>query len=111
MKADIKSLNLSELTDSITALGMPKYRAKQIYKWLHVKNVNDFAQMTDISNKDISVLVENFYITSLKIAKKLVSKIDNTVKYLYMLEDGNCIESVLMKYKHGYIVFVSTQVG
>lgn len=111
MKTDIKSLNLSELTEMIIRLDMPKYRAKQIYKWLHVKNVNDFLDMTDISNKDISLLVENFYISSLKIAKRLVSKIDNTVKYLYMLDDGNCIESVLMKYKHGYSVCVSTQVG
>lgn len=90
---------------------MPKYKASQIYNWLHVKNVNSFSEMTNISAKDVYVLEEYFYIISLKIAKRLVSKIDNTVKYLYMLSDGNCIESVLMKYKHGYSVCVSTQVG
>lgn len=111
MKTDIKSLNLNELTEKITALGMPKFKAGQVYKWLHVKNINDFTKMTDISNKDIAILEDNFYITSLKISKRLVSKLDNTVKYLYMLPDGNCIESVLMKYKHGYSVCVSTQVG
>lgn len=110
-KIDIKSLDINELTAYISELSMPNFRAKQIYKWIHVKHVNDFSKMTDISHKDIAVLDEKFYITSLKISKRLVSRIDDTVKYLYMLSDGNYVESVVMKYKHGNSVCVSTQVG
>ncbi|MDF2566661.1 MAG: rRNA m(2)A-2503 methyltransferase [Oscillospiraceae bacterium] len=110
-KKDVKSLNLKELECEIIELGYPKFRAKQIYEWLHKKNVNEFNQMTNISYKIQEELDGYFYITSLKIIKRLVSKFDNTVKYLYELSDGNFIESVLMKYKHGNSVCVSTQVG
>ena len=87
-KIDIKSLNLSELTEQIIALGEPKFRAKQVFEWLHKKRVFSFEEMTNISTKFQQLLDSRFYINSLNIAKKLVSQIDNTVKYLYELRDG-----------------------
>ncbi|MCL2088373.1 MAG: 23S rRNA (adenine(2503)-C(2))-methyltransferase RlmN [Oscillospiraceae bacterium] len=110
-KADIKSLTLSELTCSLTALGMEGYRAKQVFDWIHAKNVNSFAKFTNINSQQIRLLEDNFYITLLKISKTLVSSIDNTVKYLYELCDGECIETVLMDYHHGKSLCISTQAG
>lgn len=110
-KIDIKSLTLSELTTYITNLGEPKFRAKQIYEWLHCKQVFSFEEMTNISTKFQQALNSMFYINSLKIVKKLVSKIDNTVKYLYELLDGEFVECVLMDYHHGTSICISSQVG
>ena len=111
MKKDILSLNLSELTDEIIALGQPKFRAKQIYRWLHKSFVSDFSQMSDLSLELRSILNDNFVIFGCAIEKKLISEYDGTVKYLFKLHDGELIESVLMKYKYGYTVCVSSQVG
>ncbi len=111
MKKDILSLNLQELTNEITALGQPKFRAKQIYRWLHKAFVTDFGQMSDLSLSLREFLNDNFVIFSCAIEKKLVSEYDSTVKYLFKLHDGEFIESVLMKYKYGYTVCVSSQVG
>lgn len=110
-KIDIKSLSLQELSDEILALSQPKFRAGQIFDWLHVKKVTDFVLMTNLSKGLILLLDERFYITSLVALKKLVSAIDGTTKYLFELQDGNTVETVLMKYKHGNSVCVSTQVG
>lgn len=110
-KIDIKSLDLSELTEQILALGEPKFRAKQIFEWLHQKQVLSFSEMTNISAKFQQLLDSRFYINSLKIAKKLVSQIDNTVKYLYELKDGEFVECVLMDYHHGTSICISSQVG
>ena len=107
---DIKSLNLLELEKLITEMGEPKFRAGQIFKWLQ-SGVESFDEMTDISKKLRQQLEESCYIASLKILRKLKSKIDGTVKYLYELNDGETIESVLMKYEHGYSLCISTQVG
>ncbi|MBQ4099971.1 MAG: radical SAM protein, partial [Oscillospiraceae bacterium] len=110
-KMDIMSLNFSELRDEILKINMPSFRAKQIYSWLHQKLVSSFDEMSNLSKADRERLNEYYYITTPKIKRKLVSKIDGTVKYLFELADGECIETVLMKYKHGNTVCVSTQVG
>lgn len=110
-KADILSLNLDELERLLVENGEKKFRAKQIFKWLHVKRVMDFDKMTDISVQLRQCLKEKFCINRLFIQKRLESAIDNTVKYLYRLPDGNFVETVLMDYNYGKSICVSTQVG
>ena len=110
-KVDILSLDLSELEDILSANGEKKFRAKQIFQWLHVKRVFDFDKMTDISIQLRQRLKEIFCINGLFVQKKLESHIDNTVKYLYRLHDGNFVETVLMEYSYGHSICVSTQVG
>lgn len=110
-KTDILSLDLNELETALVSLGEKKFRAKQIFQWLHVKRVFDFDKMTDISIQLRERLKENFCINGLFIQKKLESCIDNTVKYLYRLSDGNFVETVLMEYSYGHSICVSTQVG
>jgi len=110
-KCDILSFDFDELTNEIIRIGEKKFRAKQIYEWLHIKKVTDFNQMTNIPLAFITKLNEKFCIKSLNIVRKLESSIDNTVKYLYGLSDGNYIETVLMDYKHGNSICISTQVG
>ena len=97
-RTDILSLSLKELEEKLVELGEKKFRAKQIFQWLHVKRVFDFDKMTDISVQLRHVLSENFCINRLFVHKRLESNIDNTVKYLYRLSDGNYVESVLMEY-------------
>lgn len=109
---DIKSLEFNELEEFITnQLHQPKFRAKQIFDWIHKKRVSSFEDMKNIPKSLINKLNEVCFITSLVIKNKLISKIDGTVKYLYMLPDGGYVESVLMKYKHGNTICVSSQVG
>lgn len=110
-KIDILSLSYEELEDEILLLGEKKFRAKQIWQWLHVKKVRNFDKMSNLSAQFRDKLSNVFCIKSLIISKRLASDIDNTVKYLYELPDGNHIETVLMEYNHGYSLCVSTQVG
>lgn len=110
-KIDILSLSLSELEQILAEHGEKKFRAKQIFQWLHVKRVFDFDKMTDISVQLRGKLSEIFCINRLFVQKKLESAIDNTVKYLYRLPDGNYVETVLMEYNYGRSICVSTQVG
>lgn len=110
-KIDILSLSLTELEDIIVSLGEKKFRAKQIFQWLHLKKVFNFDEMTDISVQLRSRLKEKFCINRLFVQKRLESSIDNTVKYLYRLSDGCFVETVLMEYSYGYSICVSTQVG
>lgn len=110
-KIDILSLSLSELEEKIQQLGEKKFRALQIWQWLHIKKVRNFDKMSNLSAQFRGKLSDVFCIKSLIISKRLASNIDNTVKYLYELPDGNHIETVLMKYKYGYSLCVSTQVG
>lgn len=110
-KKDIKSLNLEELTKEIIVLGDKPFRAKQIYQWLHVKLADSFDDMTNISKDLKEKLDSRFYLTALKTADVQISRIDGTRKYLFLLDDGNVIESVLMKYQHGNSVCISSQVG
>lgn len=108
---DILSLTKEELCAAVTEMGEKSFRAKQIYEWLHFKKVTDFSQMSNISAQFRYELSKKFCIKSLKIKKRLVSSIDNTVKYLYGLDDGQAVESVLMEYKHGSSLCISSQVG
>ncbi len=110
-KIDILSLSLEELENILIENGEKKFRAKQIFQWLHVKRVFDFSKMTDISVQLRQSLNEIFCIKGLFVQKKLESAIDNTVKYLYRLPDGNFVETVLMEYNYGRSICVSTQVG
>ena len=110
-KTDIKSLNLAELIEFVESLGEKAFRAKQIYQWLHVKQVAEFEEMTNISKSLIEKLEQNCLLTDLKKELVQISKQDGTRKYLFRLCDGNVIESVLMKYKHGNSVCISSQVG
>lgn len=110
-KIDILGLSFEELEEQILKLGEKKFRAKQIFEWLHVKRVADIDSMTDISIQLRNLLKEKFCLKSLFIVKRLESSADNTVKYLYRLPDGNHVETVIMEYNHGNTVCVSTQVG
>ncbi|MBE6844989.1 MAG: 23S rRNA (adenine(2503)-C(2))-methyltransferase RlmN [Ruminococcus sp.] len=110
-KIDILSLTLPELEMHVQEMGEKKFRAKQIFQWLHVKHANSFEDMSNISLELRTKLSEMFCIKQLNIERKLESSIDNTVKYLYRLSDGMFIETVLMEYNHGMSLCVSTQVG
>lgn len=111
MKKDIKSLSLEELSAQIKDLGLPKFRASQIFEWLHKYGVSSFDEMTNLSKELRASLSNDFYIADCIIEEKYVSSIDSTVKYLFRLNDGEYIESVIMKYKYGYTICVSSQVG
>ena len=108
---DIKSLEISELEKFILEIGEAKFRAKQIYEWLHKKLVLNFDEMSNLSLSMKGKLKTLAHITSIKEELVRISKLDDTRKYLFELEDGNIIESVLMKYKHGNSVCISSQVG
>lgn len=110
-KIDIKSMNIEQLKAALSDLGQPSFRAGQVFKWLQREGVEDFSEMTDLSLDLRRKLAEKYIIYPCSIAKKLVSRYDDTVKYLFRLYDGESIESVLMKYSHGYSLCVSTQVG
>lgn len=110
-KLDILSLSLDEIIIELDAMGEKKFRAEQIFNWLHIKKVTDFSEMSNISLELRTKLSEKFYIKRLNIVKRLESCVDNTIKYLYELDDGNHVESVLMDYKHGNSICISTQVG
>ena len=109
-KIDIKSLQLDRLKEYVESIGAKPFVAKQIYTWLHEKNVESFDEMTNLSKSLRQRLNEECNITKLSIRKKQVS-VDGTIKYLYQLEDGNCVETVLMRYEHGNSICVSCQVG
>ena len=108
---DIKSLTLSQLKEEMTVLGEKPFRAGQIYKWLHVKLVSSFDEMTDLSAALREKLSSEYEITDLKKLEVQISKDDGTRKYLFELSDGNTVESVLMRYHHGNSVCISSQVG
>lgn len=110
VKTDIRSLYPEELESLLTAMGEPKFRAAQLYRWLQA-GVTDFGEMTNLPAALRERLSETTYIADVKIVKRLASRLDETVKYVYELYDGAYIESVLMKYEHGYTVCISTQVG
>ncbi len=111
MKTDINSLTFEKLNSIVEELGQPRFRAKQIYTWLHKYGISSFDEMTNISKQLRQTLSENFFISTCKIEDKYASKIDDTVKYLFRLYDGEYVESVIMKYKYGYTICVSSQVG
>ena len=110
MKQDIKSMTLAELQEAFAALGEPGFRAKQVITWLH-RGATSFDAMTNLSKPLREKLDGLFYITAPTVARKQISKLDGTIKYLWRLRDGNCVESVVMQYHHGNTVCISSEVG
>lgn len=110
-KTDILSLEFEKLEREVIALGEAKFRASQLFGWLHEKRVKSFDEMTNLSASLRDKLNERFYINQISVSKRLASNKDNTVKYLYELSDKNHIETVLMEYDHGTSLCISTQVG
>ena len=108
---DIKSLLPEELGDILAGMDEPGFRAKQIFIWLHRECVKSFDEMTNIPKSLAAKLDERFYISAPEMAAKQTSKTDGTFKFLWRLDDGNTIESVVMSYHHGNTVCISTQVG
>ena len=111
MKTDIKSLNLNELTEYLTERGYPKFRAKQLYEWMHKKLLADPCDMTNIPSAIKEHIINECEYVNLKAVNIQVSQEDGTAKYLFRLSDGNLIESVLMRYHHGNSVCISSQAG
>ena len=107
---DIKSMTLEEITDLLKGWGEPTFRGKQVFTWLH-RGVTSFDDMSNLSKSLRTKLTEQCYITVPTVARKQVSRLDGTIKYLWRLGDGNCIESVVMQYHHGNTVCISSQVG
>ena len=107
---DLKSMTLAEIAEALKPLNIPSFRAKQVYEWL-VKGVESYEEMTNLSKDLRATLSEKFPFTYAKIVRKLTSQIDGTVKYLFELFDGHCVEGVVMQYHHGYSMCLSTQVG
>ena len=110
MKKSIYGLTLEQLTDWLVENGQKKFRAAQVWDWLYKKRVTNFADMTNINKECIQTLDENFVIQTLEQSVKQVSG-DGTIKFLFKMQDGNLIETVLMKFPYGYSVCVTTQVG
>lgn len=107
---DLLSMYPDELRTLMTSMGQKAFRGDQIFEWIY-KGVNDFDQMTNLPSALTAQLKETCFIGRLGIQRKLVSSIDGTVKYLFEMADGECVETVLMRYKHGNSVCVSTQAG
>ena len=110
MKQDLKSMTLAEMQEAFAALGEPKFRAKQVFTWLH-RGATCFDEMTNLSKPLREKLDGLYFITAPRVARKQVSKLDGTIKYLWQLGDGNCVESVVMQYHHGNTVCISSEVG
>lgn len=110
-RRDIKSLTLSQLKEEMEALGEKSFRARQLYEWMHVKLAERYEEMTNIPHKLLDQCRERYTYTVLKKIRMQESKLDGTRKYLFELADGNTVESVWMRYKHGNSVCISSQVG
>lgn len=110
-KTEILGLLPDQLKSVLSDMGAPAFRAKQIFRWLHVRRVTDFSEMTDQSKQFQNELDSRFCIKRINIVQKLASHMDDTVKYLYRLSDGNLVEAVRMVYHHGVTACISTQVG
>ena len=107
---DIKSMTLEEMTDELRRIGEPAFRGKQIFTWLH-RGAVSFDGMSNLSRDLRQKLSREYRITAPVVERRQVSRLDGTVKYLWRLQDGNCIETVLMRYHHGNTVCISSQVG
>ena len=110
MKQDIKSMTKAELQAAFEALGEPKFRAGQVYAWLH-RGARSFEEMTNLSKALRQTLDGQFFITAPQVVRKQTDPEDGTIKYLWRLMDGNCVETVLMRYHHGNTVCISSEVG
>ena len=111
MKKDIRSYTYEELQEEMKAFGEKSFRAKQIYEWLHVKLADSFSEMTNLSLTLRNRLEEEYVIFPVAMVKRQQYSLDGTNKFLFQLYDGNLVESVLMRYKHGNSVCISSQVG
>jgi 23S rRNA (adenine2503-C2)-methyltransferase len=107
---NIKSMTLEEITAAVKELGLPGFRGKQIYSWLH-KAVDSYEEMTNLSKPLRQQLAQHYPICPPKVVRKQESARDGTIKYLWQLSDGNCVETVLMRYHYGNTVCISTEVG
>ena len=107
---NIKSMTLPEVTAALKELGLPAFRGKQVYSWLH-KGVRSYEEMTNLSKNLREELAAKYPIYAPKVVRKQESKKDGTIKYLWQLSDGNCVETVLMRYHYGNTVCISTEVG
>ena len=107
---NLKSMTLPELTATIKELGQPAFRGKQVYTWLH-KGVRSYEEMTNLPKGLRDALFEKYPICPPEVVRKQESKKDGTIKYLWKLSDGNCVETVLMRYHYGNTVCISTEVG
>lgn len=108
---DLRSMTLEELTVAVTALGEKRFRAKQVYGWLHKKLVRSPEEMTNLPKAFLEKLLAAHPLYGVEEAERYESKLDGTKKFLFSLHDGNMVESVLMKYKHGNSVCISSQAG
>ena len=107
---NLKNLTQQELAAKLQEMGQPAFRAKQVYKWLH-SGVRSYDEMTNLPKALREMLAENHPINAPKVVRKQESKKDGTIKYLWQLSDGNCVETVLMRYNYGNTVCISTEVG
>ena len=110
MNENLKSCNLTELSAIFKEMGQPAFRAKQVYNWLH-KGVRSYDEMTNLPKGLRDSLTERYPIHAPEVVRKQESKKDGTIKYLWKLSDGNCVETVLMRYHYGNTVCISTEVG
>ena len=107
---NLKSLTQPELADILKQLGQPAFRAKQVFTWLH-KGVRSYDEMTNLPKSLRDTLARDYPISAPEVVRKQESKKDGTIKYLWKLSDGNCVETVLMRYRYGNTVCISTEVG
>ncbi len=107
---NLKSLTTEEIGAILKELGQPAFRAKQVFSWLH-KGVRSYDEMTNLPQSLRSVLAEKYPINAPQVIRKQESQLDGTIKYLWRLADGNCVETVLMRYHYGNTVCISTEVG
>ena len=107
---NIKSMTLPEVTAALKEMGQPAFRGKQVYSWLH-KGVKSYEEMTNLSKPLREALAQKYPIQAPKVVRKQESRKDGTIKYLWQLSDGNCVETVLMRYHYGNTVCISTEVG
>ncbi len=108
---DVKSMTAEELSALLKEMGQPAFRGKQLFRWLHGRGARSFDEMSDLPIALREALGRTCFVTAPTVARKQVSALDGTVKYLWRLGDGNCIETVLMRYHHGNTVCISSQVG
>lgn len=108
--SELKSMTLPELTETLRAMGEPAFRGKQVFTWLH-RGIQSYDKMENVPKSLREKLTQAYPLVIPGVARKQVSRQDGTIKYLWELADGNCVESVLMRYRHGNTVCVSTQVG
>jgi len=107
---NLKSMTLAEVTAAMKEMGQPAFRGKQVYTWLH-KGVRSYDEMSNLSKELRSALAEKYPFTPPEVVRKQESARDGTIKYLWRLSDGNCVETVLMRYNYGNTVCISTEVG